>query len=137
MAELLERDKRKLARDRVRDMENLTRQVEELRQLRERDHLITIAQESAIGSGVARHEAEQLTGAQGGASNQGLQVQEGGQQGAESTVTQEERLSELDSRYSLISEKGYEAAYPSSIESSLRRMNVDKVSMGIQVKEFI
>ena len=134
MAELSERDRRKLARDRLRDMEDLTRQVEELRQLRERDRQITIAQESAIGSGVARRESEQLTGAHGGASNKGLQVQGGGQQGAESTITQEERLSELDSRYSLISDKGYEAAYPSSIESSLRRMNIDKVSSGIQVK---
>ena len=134
MAEQSERDKRKLARDRVRDMENLTCQVEELRQLRERDRLINIAQESAIGSGVVSGEAEHLAGAHGGASNQGLQVQEGGQQGAESIATQDERLSELDSRFSLISEKGYEAAYPSSIESSLRRMNIDKVSSGIQVK---
>ena len=134
MAELSERDKRKLARDRVRDVENLTRQVEELRQLRERDRLINIAQESAIGSGVVSGEAEQLTGAHVGASNQGLQFQGEGQQGAKSNVTQEERLSELDSRYSLISEKGYEAAYPSSIESSLRRMNVDRVSTGIQEK---
>ena len=134
MAELSERDSRKIARDRVRDLENLTRQVEELRQLRERDRQITIAQESAIGSDVARREAEQLRGAHGGASNQGLQVQGEGQQGAESIVTQDERLSELDSRYSLISDKGYAAAYPSTIESSLRRMNVDKVSTGIQVR---
>ena len=54
-------------------------------------------------------------------------MQRGDQADRESIHTQDERLRELDSNYSLIMEKeDFKLTYPSGIKSSLRRMNVDK-----------
>ena len=80
-----------------------------------------------------RSDGGYLAEAQEGADNSGAQLQRGDQADRESIHTQDERLSELDNNYSLIMEKEeFKLAY---IESSLRRMNVDKTSTGNYAKD--
>ena len=122
MESLSERDRRALARDRVREADEWVRQVDELRQLRERDRLINLEQERALNP-----DAGQLIGAQGGAVYMEEHVSAEGQRVAGSVRTQWQDLSEL-SQCSLSSEHGHDPKYPPSIESSLRRAKADQLS---------
>ena len=122
MEGLPERDRRALARDRVREADEWVRQVDELRQLRERDRLINLEQERALNP-----DTGQLIGAQGGAIYMEEHVTAEGQRVAGSVRTQWQDLSEL-SQCSLSSEHGHDPKYPPSIESSLRRAKADQLS---------
>ena len=110
---LSERDKRMLERERLKETDNLARQDEELRQMRaqaaesirETDCLINIAQTLRTDSERVRSDAGYLAEAQVGADNSGAQLQRGDQADRGSMNTQDERLSELNSNYSLVMEK--------------------------------